>query len=401
MKGFGEVAGHACFGGSGCGLLGDVGGDGNNGNGRVTADTLILADSAGGFDAVHVGHLKIHEDAIEGFACGGFEGFESVGDDGWGNADFFEVKDEELLIDVVVFRDEDAEVCEGGGERRWGGGFGGSLRGRGVGQGIEGDAEVEATTLTGLALDPNFPTHEGDDFAADGEAKAGAAVGSSRACVGLGEGLEDCFLKLRRDAAARVRDGEDNLFEIGVEVDRSEDFSGFRKFDGVADEIEEDLSEAGAVGPDLVRAVGSYFLDEAEGFGACGGFLQIDCLGEQLGEIHGCFVEFHAPAFDFAEVEQVVEEEEEGFSTGLNGADKSELLVVEMGVAEEFCEAEEAVKGGANFMAHDGKKFIFGGVGALSRRCGFFGAGHGGLEIAVDGFEVGVSLEEIFLRFFK
>ena len=54
----------------------------------------------------------------------------------------------------------------------------------------------------------DFAAQEHGQFAADGQAEAGAAVFARRAGVGLLEGLEDEPLLLRRDADARVLDGE-------------------------------------------------------------------------------------------------------------------------------------------------------------------------------------------------
>ena len=54
----------------------------------------------------------------------------------------------------------------------------------------------------------DFAAEQHGQFAADGEAQAGAAVLARGAGVGLLEGLEDEPLLLRRDADAGVLDGE-------------------------------------------------------------------------------------------------------------------------------------------------------------------------------------------------
>ena len=62
----------------------------------------------------------------------------------------------------------------------------------------------------GVLDEPDFAAEQGGQFAADGQAEAGAAVLAARAGVGLLERLEDELLLLRRDADAGVRHREGN-----------------------------------------------------------------------------------------------------------------------------------------------------------------------------------------------
>ena len=65
------------------------------------------------------------------------------------------------------------------------------------------------------AGEPDFAAQQHGQFAADGQAQAGAAVFARRAGIGLLEGLEDEPLLLRRDADAGVLDGEgDDLLRL-------------------------------------------------------------------------------------------------------------------------------------------------------------------------------------------
>jgi len=106
---------------------------------------VFLADAAGGFEAVHFGHVAIHEDDVEGGLLEGFEGFEAVGDAVGFVPEFLEEKGGDALVDGVVFDDEDAVGVGVGG--RWSGGGGcGVVRcawGGGVVEGAdEGGVEV-------------------------------------------------------------------------------------------------------------------------------------------------------------------------------------------------------------------------------------------------------------------
>src|SRR5690242_19543368 len=66
------------------------------------------------------------------------------------------------------------------------------------------ELERERAALRDLALDGQAAAHELHDLRADREAEAGAAVGTRRAVVRLGEALEDRRLTIDRDADAGI-----------------------------------------------------------------------------------------------------------------------------------------------------------------------------------------------------
>ena len=68
--------------------------------------------------------------------------------------------------------------------------------------------EGEGAALAGRAAQLDFAAEQAGQFAADGQAQAGAAVLAAGAGVGLLEGLEDDALLFRRDADAGVGDLE-------------------------------------------------------------------------------------------------------------------------------------------------------------------------------------------------
>ena len=88
-------------------------------------------------------------------------------------------------------------------------GFNTGLRSRhGLAVQAEASREVEGAPLAHLALDPDAPTHQLDQPRGDGQPQPRAAEPPGGRGVGLGERLEDQPLLLRRDADARVPDGE-------------------------------------------------------------------------------------------------------------------------------------------------------------------------------------------------
>ncbi len=68
--------------------------------------------------------------------------------------------------------------------------------------------ERERAALDRDALQVDFAAQQAGDFAADGQAQAGAAIAAAGAAVGLLEGLENDLLLVGRNADAGVRDRE-------------------------------------------------------------------------------------------------------------------------------------------------------------------------------------------------
>lgn len=160
--GFGEVVIHTGFETKGPIVGGDAGGEGDDGS--ATRGAFEAADLAGSFQAVHVGHLDIHKNEVEGIAveCG-----ESLGATCGGvhlAAKLFEQEAGEPEIDGIILNDQNAEA----GRRR-----GSDFRGRRrllLRRG--GDAEPECGALAGLGGDADFPMEGEDNFATDGEAES-------------------------------------------------------------------------------------------------------------------------------------------------------------------------------------------------------------------------------------
>ena len=109
-----------------------------------------------------------------------------------------------------------------------------------------GEGEVEGGALVGVGFEPDVATVAADDFFANGEADAGAGV-----FVGGVEALkddEDTVGKSRVNADAIVGNGE---VPVGVVLCGGDgDVGGkvgFAEFEGIADEVLEELGELGVV----------------------------------------------------------------------------------------------------------------------------------------------------------
>jgi|GEM_PF-3812663 len=113
-----------------------------------------------------------------------------------------------------------------------------------------------------------------------------------------------------------------------------------------------DLAEPGDVAHDPRRDVGFDVVNDLEFLGGglegeeVEGFLDAD------GEFERHVFELHLAGLDLGEIEDVVDDGEEGFAGGADGVDEVALLGVERGLHEEGCHADDAVHGRADFVRH-------------------------------------------------
>lgn len=112
--GLGEVIIHTGFEAEGAILGGDAGSDGDDGGMALLA--FAAADLAGGFQAIHAGHLDVHKDDVEAGVFQDGQGFGAAGGGLDGTAQLFEQETDEAEIDEVVLDDKDAEAGWRGGD---------------------------------------------------------------------------------------------------------------------------------------------------------------------------------------------------------------------------------------------------------------------------------------------
>jgi len=237
--------------------------------------------------------------------------------------------------------------------------------------------------------------HEFDELFGDGQSEAGAGGAADGAGVDLAEGFEQAGEIGGGDADAGVGDGEAQEgvgVVLGFDLDAQPDLAVVGELDGVADEVGEDLAEADGVDFDVPWDGGGDPAEQVEvfGLGALGeeverGFDELEKVG--VGRAEG-----HLARFDFGEIEDVVDDGQQGVGAGADGFREVALLGGERGAEEELGHADDAVHGGADLVAHGGEKFalglggVFGGeFGLLEGTLGVFARG----DVFFDGDVVG------------
>lgn len=279
----------------------------------------------------------------------------------------------DLAVGGIVIDDEGVMMEEG---RQLGGRLG-SLGGID----LEADGKPESGALTGLGLEADVAAHEFGELFGDGEAEAGAAELSGSGIVGLSEVIEEIGLVLFRDAHPGIANGEaeeeGGFASFGL-FDGEDDLAGFGEFEGIAEEVGEDLAESSGVAEEAIREIGLWGDDEFEVFmSSLGGEHPAD-LVEEGAEAERGILEFDAAGLNFGEVEDIIDEAEEGFGGQFGGFGEVALGGLEVGIKEQAGHPEDAVEGRTDFVAHFGKEFGLGLIGGL----GFlFGLLEGDLEI--------------------
>ncbi|MFM1944605.1 MAG: hypothetical protein RI897_3587 [Verrucomicrobiota bacterium] len=133
---------------------------------------MFRADFGSGLVAVHFGHLEVHEDEVEGGWIGleGFDRFEAVIGDRDRGAGALKEFAGDLLVDFVIFREEDTGALEEVGVFIWLGGF--SVVAVGLAEDIDeaidqhglGDGlHEEAIDVKGFGFGADFFASEGGD----------------------------------------------------------------------------------------------------------------------------------------------------------------------------------------------------------------------------------------------
>ncbi len=208
--------------------------------------------------------------------------------------------------------------------------------------------------------------------------KTGATNPAAGGTVGLDEGRKDGLLFFGGDADAGVHHAKAEL-DVAVDWFGGPNFEGdlafFREFEGVAEEIDENLAEADGIANQFIRNGGRHIGDEFQRFLRGADAEGLDDISDQLAEAKVNIFELHETGLDFGKVEDVIDDGQEGAGGFLGEGEVFPLFVGEVGVEGEIGHSENAVHGGADFVTHICHKFAFGAVG-------FFRLQFGGAKLA-------------------
>ena len=174
---------------------------------------------------------------------------------------------------------------------------------------------MERASPIALALDPDGPVHQCDELRTDRQSKSRAAELSRGGTICLAERFEDGALLLGGDADSRVLDGDVQGQMVGCDrFDGRVDphVSLLRELDGVADQVQEDLTQSARVAGQNGWNVGGNAQQQLQVLFGRPGRERTKRIGDQIAKVEVDPLEFQFAGLDLREVEDVVDQAQQG-----------------------------------------------------------------------------------------
>ena len=210
-----------------------------------------------------------------------------------------------------------------------------------------------------LAFDPDAAPHHPDELRHDGEAEPGSPVLARCGSVGLREGFEDQAHLLCRDADPRVRDGhaeDEGIVPARLARDPHGDLAPLGELDRVPDEVHHDLAEPSGVAEHARRDLARHVGGELQPFAAGVDRERLQRVAQRVARAEGDRFELELSRLDLREVEDVVDDREQGVRRGLDRLDVLALLGREVGLEHELGHSQDPVHGRSDLVAHVGEE---------------------------------------------
>ena len=355
----GQVAGEAQFlEAAGVALVGGRGVDDQGQPGQL----LILEDFSSQLGAVHARHQVVEYREVGGQAGTHplpqqLQGFLGIARNMHLHAELLQLLAQHMQVDAVIVHHQGVTPLK---------------TGRGLVAAFADHRqlhrEVEAGTLAGLAFDADFAAHHLHQLTGDRQAQPGAAVLARGGAVGLGEGIEQLVDLLLGDADAGVDDRELQAAAIVPVFQRhhlQDDMAVVGELDGVADQVHQDLAQAAGIAVYALRAVGGEIEHQLHLLVDGRGHQQVaDLVGGDL-KIEIQRLQLEPAGLDLGEVEDVVDDGQQGLAGLVDGGHIVGLLGIQRRLAQQLGHAQHAVHRGADLVAHGGEEFRLGAGGGL------------------------------------
>src|ERR1700730_7421568 len=170
---------------------------------------------------------------------------------------------------------------------------------------------MEATALTKFTLDPNLSTHQLHQPRRDGQPQPCTSIRACRRSVSLCERIEDRNLLLGRNADARICDRKMEFHVVRSPrscFDIENHLALPSELDGIADQIDDELSQPSGVSYKCSRDIGTNFVGEFQAFLVCP---ETECLhrvAKGVSQIELSRVDLELSGFDFRIIQDVIDQ---------------------------------------------------------------------------------------------
>ena len=276
------------------------------------------------------------------------------------------------------------------------------LRGRGR-RGLQGELDHKFGAGVRCAGHGDASIHHLHQPLCDGQPQTGAAKFACRRGVGLGEGLKQ--LGHHRFAHANTVVGDGKLHaghpvraRHGLHMQHDPSHALGDEFDRIAQQVEQDLAQAGGV---RVNPGGQRGVDKQRDLRLLGpGHVQhqLRHAFHCIAQVGGDAFHFQLAGLDFGQIQNVVEDAQQGQRRVVDGVEHAPLRGIQLGLLEDVDHAHHAIHGRANLMAHVGQKFRFAAVGRIGGLFRQFQAHQGALGEFNTGLQVGGFLCDQFFQ---
>jgi len=355
-----------------------VGGHGEDGDDPAQR-IFAAADALGGFEAIHDGHLHVHQDHV---VLAGLDAGESVHDlltvgaDGAARTLGLQQQLQNFGVDGVVLGAEEVHPGQG----RDGLGLLRESRRRLhlVRLGVDGkfQHDLKAGALAGGALHPDGAAHQVYDALGDGHAEARALHLVGAGFLLPGKGVEEGLLVGRAHADAVILHDEPVfgvVLGMGKLVHRQPDVSALgRILDRIGEDVHQHLIQTVGVGQHVfVLHMGLH----RKGLAALAGLLPDNAvqLADLLGNVHFFDVQGGLAALDAAHVQNIVDDAQQQPTGSFQLAQMfgQPFRLVQL-VFHQGSNADDGVHGGADVVGHIGEEVRLGFAGLFGYfQCGF------------------------------
>ena len=241
---------------------------------------------------------------------------------------------------------------------------------------VQGEVNREDAALADLAAHRDVSSHQADELPADRQAEPRTGP---RLLPGLGllEMPEQLALLVGRDARAGVLDFDPEARSrraLAIRADAQADAAPLGELDGVAQHVDEHLTQLVDVGHDVSGDVADQLHEEGQLLPVRADAEHHLQVVEQAGQVERGGVQGRAAGLDLGHLQDVVDQGEQMLAAAVDGPQVLALPGVEVPVAQhQLGEPEDGVHGGADFVRHVRQEDALGAVGGFG---GFLRLGH-------------------------
>src|SRR5208283_1545081 len=171
--------------------------------------------------------------------------------------------------------------------------------------------EMKRAALAHFAFHPNLAAHHLDQLRGDGQAQTGSAVLARGRTVGLRERLKNHTLLVLGNTDARVADGKvqaELVPFLSIQCDLDNHLTPFGKFDRVADEIDNDLTQADRVADQFVGYVRDDVRGQLEALLVGANRQGLERVPQVVAQVEVNRIQFEFSSLDLGEVEDIVDQ---------------------------------------------------------------------------------------------